>query len=80
MTGMAQGAYSETKLSGLKGAADRPQVIQVDDNRFVAIGEAALVDYSRMKLERVRLDLGYNLFCRERSIWIWPAIDLPGAM
>ena len=58
VTGMAQGAYSETKLSGLKGAADRPQVIQVDDNRFVAIGEAALVDYSRMKLEKSEAGFG----------------------
>ena len=39
VTDMAQGAYFETKLSALKGAADRPQVIRVNDNRFVAIGE-----------------------------------------
>lgn len=50
VTGMAQGAYSKTKLTALQGVADRPQVIQVNDRRFVAIGEAALVDYSRMKL------------------------------
>ena len=54
VTGMAQGAYSENKLSELRGAADRPQVIRINDNRFVAIGEAALVDYSRMKLEKVK--------------------------
>lgn len=50
VTGMAQGAYSKTKLTALQGVADRPQVIQVNDRQFVAIGEAALVDYSRMKL------------------------------
>ena len=58
VTDMAQGAYFETKLSALKGAADRPQVIRVNDNRFVAIGEAALVDYSRMKLEKSETGFG----------------------
>ncbi|WP_370861549.1 glycoside hydrolase family 97 protein [Parabacteroides faecis] len=58
VTGMAQGAYSEKRLSSLTGAADRPQVIQINDHRFVAIGEAALVDYSRMKLEKSETGLG----------------------
>lgn len=58
MTGGAQGAYSQAKLSTLKGAADRPQVIKVSDHRFVAIGEAALVDYARMKLEKSDIGLG----------------------
>ena len=57
-TGGAQGAYSQAKLSTLKGAADRPQVIKVSDHRFVAIGEAALVDYARMKLEKSDIGLG----------------------
>nr|WP_129729399.1 glycoside hydrolase family 97 protein [Parabacteroides goldsteinii] len=58
VTGMAQGAYSEKRLSSLTGAADRPLVIQVNDCCFVAIGEAALVDYSRMKLEKSETGLG----------------------
>ncbi|WP_288205193.1 glycoside hydrolase family 97 protein [uncultured Parabacteroides sp.] len=58
VTGMAQGAYSEKNLSELEGASDRPQVIQVNDHRFVAIGEAALVDYSRMKLEKSETGFG----------------------
>lgn len=58
VTGGAQGAYSQAKLSTLKGAADRPQVIKVSDHRFVAIGEAALVDYARMKLEKSDIGLG----------------------
>lgn len=58
VTGMAQGAYSKTKLSALKGVADRPQVIQVNDRQFVAIGEAALVDYSRMKLGKSEEGIG----------------------
>lgn len=58
VTGMAQGAYSKTKLSALKGVGDRPQVIQVNDRKFVAIGEAALVDYSRMKLGKSNEGIG----------------------
>lgn len=58
VTGMAQGAYAKTKLSALKGVGDRPQVIQVNDRKFVAIGEAALVDYSRMKLGKSNEGIG----------------------
>lgn len=58
IAGNAQSAYSKKKLSSLSGAADRPQVIQLNDHRFVAIGEAALVDYSRMKLEKSDTGLG----------------------
>lgn len=58
VTGNAQGAYSKTKLSTLSGTADRPQVIQLNDHQFVAIGEAALVDYARMKLEKSDTGLG----------------------
>lgn len=58
VTGMAQGAYSKTKLTALQGVADRPQVIQVNDRRFVAIGEAALVDYSCMKLGKSEEGIG----------------------
>lgn len=58
VSGNAQGAYSPTKLSALRGAGDRPQVIQVNDRQLVAIGEAALVDYARMKLEKSDTGLG----------------------
>lgn len=58
VTGNAQGAYSKIKLSAMKNAADRPQVIQINEHRFVAIGEAALVDYARMKLEKSDTGLG----------------------
>lgn len=58
VTGNAQGAYSKIKLSAMKNAADRPQVIQINEHRFVAIGEAALVDFARMKLEKSDTGLG----------------------
>lgn len=50
VTERAQGVYTQTTLSDLTSVCDRPQVIEVDKNRYVAIGEAALVDYARMKL------------------------------
>ena len=48
----AQSAYYETDLGNLKKEIDRPQVIQVDKHCFVAVGEAALVDFARMKLKK----------------------------
>lgn len=66
VTGNAQGAYSKTKLSALKGVGDRPQVIQVNDRKFVAIGEAALVDYSRMKLGKSEDGIGVQSVCQVR--------------
>ena len=62
VTSHAQGLYSKTKLSALKGTADRPQVVQVTDKQFVAIGEAALVDYSRMKLGKSETGIGVQSF------------------
>lgn len=58
VTGNAQGMYIPTQLSALQETADRPQVVQVADRRFVAIGEAALVDYARMKLEKSETGFG----------------------
>ena len=58
VTDRAQGAYAKTKLSALRGVGDRPQVIRVNDRKFVAIGEAALVDYSRMKLGKSKEGFG----------------------
>lgn len=48
---MAQSEVYETTLSGLKEVTDRPQVINADGT-FLAIGEAALVDFARMKLKK----------------------------
>ncbi|MFV0507492.1 MAG: glycoside hydrolase family 97 N-terminal domain-containing protein [Bacteroidales bacterium] len=58
VAGMAQSAYHKTRLSALKGEADRPQVVQTEDSQFVAIGEASLVDYSRMKLAKSKDGIG----------------------
>lgn len=45
----AQGEYAAVPLSKLPGQTERPLVIQVDDETYVALGEAAVVDYARMK-------------------------------
>jgi alpha-glucosidase len=45
----AQGVYSQTTISGITSGCERPLPIQLATNLYVAIGEAALVDYSRMK-------------------------------
>lgn len=54
----AQSAFYETKLSQLKGSFDRPQVVKISPNKYVAVGEAALVDYSRMKLKKSENGIG----------------------
>lgn len=51
-SGNAQGAIGQTTLNQLKGTADRPLLIQMDNRHYAAVGEAALVDYARMKLKK----------------------------
>ena len=51
ITDRAQGEYSMTTVGAMKGTADRPQVVKLNADSYLAIGEAALVDFSRMKLK-----------------------------
>ena len=46
----AQSEIKRLKVSEIKEAKERPMLLQYSDSLFVAIGEAALVDYARMKL------------------------------
>lgn len=90
VTGRAQGLYSQTKLTALSEICDRPQVVQVDKNRFVAIGEAALVNYSRMKLGKSETGIGLQSYLSGKvnldladytSPWRYIMIaDHPGAL
>ena len=48
-TTTAQGTYTSTTVSGVPAGCERPLPIQVATNLHAAIGEARLVDYSRMK-------------------------------
>jgi alpha-glucosidase len=45
----AQGLYSEAPLSAIKPGCERPMAVQISPDTFVALGEARLVDYARMK-------------------------------
>ncbi len=49
----AQGIYSRTTLDGIKPNCERPLTIEIDQGCAVAVGEAALVDYARMRLKPV---------------------------
>lgn len=57
----AQSAYSKAKISELKGEVDRPLVIEVKKDLYVALGEAGLVDYARMKLKNGSKDNTYQV-------------------
>jgi len=46
----AQGRYEETTVGSIKNGCERPLVVEIDKQAFVAVGEARLVDYARMKL------------------------------
>ena len=46
----AQANYQQARISEIKPGCERPLPIQAGDDLFLAIGEAALVDYARMKL------------------------------
>ena len=46
----AQGVYSQKSIDNMGSGVERPLTVQVNDHTFVALGEAGLVDYARMKL------------------------------
>ena len=48
-TTSAQGTYSANTLSGVPSGCERPLPVQLATNLYVALGEARLVDYARMK-------------------------------
>jgi len=45
----AQGVYEETTLARIRAGCERPLTIRAADDAYVAIAEAGLVDYARMK-------------------------------
>ncbi|NQT37217.1 MAG: glycoside hydrolase family 97 N-terminal domain-containing protein [Planctomycetes bacterium] len=49
----AQGVYSITTLDKVKANCERPLTVEIADGPCVAIGEARLVDYARMRLKPV---------------------------
>lgn len=47
----AQAQYSHVPLSKINNGAERPLVIEIDSNLTIALTEANMVDYARMKFE-----------------------------
>jgi len=47
----AQGRYSRIPLSRIRPNCERPLVVEIPDGPVVAVGEAALVDFARMRLQ-----------------------------
>lgn len=47
----AQAAYSKVPLSKIQNGSERPLVIEIDTGLTIALAEAKLVDYARMKFE-----------------------------
>jgi len=45
----AQGKYEKVPVSKIKKGCERPLVLQAADDLFIAVGEAKLVDFARMK-------------------------------
>ncbi|MGN0213997.1 MAG: glycoside hydrolase family 97 catalytic domain-containing protein [Muribaculaceae bacterium] len=58
VTDRAQGVYQPTTIAAMRGEADRPQVVRLASDCYVAIGEAALVDFARMKLKHATVGEG----------------------
>ena len=48
----AQGKYLKLKLSQTRHSLERPCVLETADGKVIAIAEAALVDYARMRVSR----------------------------
>ena len=48
---LAQAQYKHVPLSKIDKGCERPLVIEIDENNTIALAEAKLVDYARMKFE-----------------------------
>lgn len=56
VAGSAQSKYRKASISKTGNGTERPYVIEMNPDRFVALGEAALVDHARMKFSRAPKD------------------------
>ena len=71
----AQGEYSKTNISKIKKGCERPLVVEIADDLYAAIGEAGLVDYSRMKFQ-VQSKKEFTLVSQlDSHVAAWPAAD-----
>ncbi|QOD61816.1 glycoside hydrolase family 97 catalytic domain-containing protein [Polaribacter haliotis] len=51
-TDVSQGHYSKTTINSIGTVAERPFVIKQNDSSYLALGEAALVNYARGKFKK----------------------------
>lgn len=49
VSSFAQSPITEKKIGEIKGVVERPLTVRLHNNRYLALGEAALVDFARMK-------------------------------
>lgn len=56
IAGNAQAKYVKANISKTGNGCERPYVIEINQNRFIALGEAALTDHARMKFSRSATD------------------------
>jgi len=50
----AQGVYQATRLDSVRSGCERPLTVVIGDRLFVAVAEARLVDFARMRLRPVK--------------------------
>lgn len=67
----AQSEYRKVPLSEIAEPAERPMVVEAG-NKFLAIGEAKLIDFSRMKLQA-----GEKQYSLRAALYDEPVVELP---
>jgi alpha-glucosidase len=86
----AQGVYSHASLSEVKANCERPLVVEQADDLYVAVGEARLVDFARMRLQpdssaahALRAHLAGEVTCKIPMTTPWRFVmvaDSPGKL
>ncbi|HZK94644.1 MAG TPA: glycoside hydrolase family 97 N-terminal domain-containing protein, partial [Prolixibacteraceae bacterium] len=56
IAGKAQAKYLKGTISKTGKGCERPYVIEIAENKYIALGEAALTDHARMKFDRSEKD------------------------
>ena len=56
IAGKAQANYQKRAISKTDKGCERPYVIEIAQNKYIALGEAALTDFARMKFNRSEKD------------------------
>jgi alpha-glucosidase len=86
----AQGFYSHATISAVKPNCERPLVVESSEATYLAVGEARLVDFARMRLQpdasaphALQAHLGSEVVCRAPMTTPWRFLmvgDSPGQL